>query len=373
MGMLLFGISLITLGSVAPDLKDKLNLDEIATGTLFSILPLGILAGSLFFGPVADKYGYKLLMSISCILMFAGFEGIAFTHSKNLLKIFVLLFGFGGGAVNGAANALVSDISDTNKGANLSLLGAFFGIGALGMPLILGLLKPQFGFEVILALVGALTSVAGIYFLLIRFPPPKQPHGFPLAGGIKMMKDNLLILIAFFLFFQSSFEGIFNNWTTTFLINNISVKQSNVLFALSSFVIGMTIMRLLLGSVFRSASTQQILSYSFVLILTGISLLRIANNLTMGVSGLVLTGAGLAAGFPVMLGIAGARYKELSGTAFSFVLFIGLTGNIAVNFLMGVIAQNFGVQHLITVAFVELGAMVLLAVVLLNKIKIDKE
>lgn len=93
----------------------------------------------------------------------------------------------------------------------------------------------------------------------------------------------------------------------------------------------------------------------------------------MGVSGLVLTGAGLAAGFPVMLGIAGARYKELSGTAFSFVLFIGLTGNIAVNFLMGVIAQNFGVQHLITVAFVELGAMVLLAVVLLNKIKIDKE
>ena len=43
LGMLLFGIALITLGSIAPDLKEKLLLNDIAAGTLFSILPLGIL------------------------------------------------------------------------------------------------------------------------------------------------------------------------------------------------------------------------------------------------------------------------------------------------------------------------------------------
>ncbi len=40
-GMLFFGIGLITLGSVAGGLKLKFAIDEIDTGTLFSILPLG--------------------------------------------------------------------------------------------------------------------------------------------------------------------------------------------------------------------------------------------------------------------------------------------------------------------------------------------
>src|SRR5262249_41659697 len=61
-GMLLFGCGLITLGSMATDLKIKFELDEVAAGTLFSILPFGILTGSLLFGPICDRYGYKFLL-----------------------------------------------------------------------------------------------------------------------------------------------------------------------------------------------------------------------------------------------------------------------------------------------------------------------
>src|SRR5512140_2983663 len=127
--MLLFGICLITLGSVAPGLKEKLSLSDIASGTLFSILPLGILAGSLIFGPVVDRFGYKILLSVSCILLAVGFEGVAWSQNANLLRVFILLVGISGGTVNGATNAMVADISDFDKGANLSLLGVFFGIG----------------------------------------------------------------------------------------------------------------------------------------------------------------------------------------------------------------------------------------------------
>src|SRR5678816_4814026 len=58
-GMFLFGITLITLGSVATDLRSKFHLSGTDAGTLFSILPFGILTGSLIFGPVCDRYGYK--------------------------------------------------------------------------------------------------------------------------------------------------------------------------------------------------------------------------------------------------------------------------------------------------------------------------
>ena len=85
-GMLFFGICLITLGSVVPGLKEKYHLDEISSGTLFSILPFGILVGSLLFGPFCDKYGYKILLALSCFFMFAGFEGIAYAPSHSVIK-----------------------------------------------------------------------------------------------------------------------------------------------------------------------------------------------------------------------------------------------------------------------------------------------
>ena len=114
-GMMMFGIAVLILGSVIPDLKEKLNLDELSSGALFSIMPFGMLTGSLIFGPVVDKYGYRILLSLSCIILFAGFEGIAYVSEPGMLKIFIFLIGFGGGAVNGATNALVADIND-NKG-----------------------------------------------------------------------------------------------------------------------------------------------------------------------------------------------------------------------------------------------------------------
>ena len=120
LGMLLFGVSLITLGSIATELRDRYSLDAIAAGTLFSILPFGILAGSFIFGPVIDRWGYRLILVAGCLGMFAGFQGIAFAGSLDLLRISIFVFGFGSGIINGATNALVADISDERRGANLS-------------------------------------------------------------------------------------------------------------------------------------------------------------------------------------------------------------------------------------------------------------
>ncbi len=369
LGMLLFGIVLITLGSITPDLKIKLDLSEIESGTLFSIMPVGILLGSLFFGPLVDNYGYRILLVTSCFLMFAGFEGVAYLQSKELLKVCIFFIGLGGGAVNGATNALVSDISSNrDKGANLSLLGVFFGIGALGMPLVLGLLKTSLPFEPIIAAVGILSFFTAIIYLTIKFPPPKQTQGFPLAQGLTLIKDRLLLLIAFFLFFQSSLEGITNNWTTSYLIDHLSVPQSNALFGLSLLVAGMVIMRLLLASIFRSFSTVKIMVTSFILILLSLLLIKTAISFYIVLAGLLLLGGGLAAGFPIMLGIVGSRFSNLSGTAFSFVLVIGLLGNTLVNYGMGIIAQNFGVKYLPSVASGEMALMVIIFYLIMRQI-----
>ena len=367
--MLLFGISLITLGSVAPDLQEKFHLDQSSFGALLSILPFGILAGSLLFGPFADRYGYKVILVLSCLFVFIGFQGIAYAATFNLLKLCIFLFGFGGGVLNGASNAVVADISKSNKAADLSLLGVFFAIGALGMPFILGALQKLFSFQVIVSTIGYLPLVVAIVFLLATFPQPKQKEGVPVNQGLKLLKDDVLLLIGFFLFCQSSFEAIINNWTTTFLVSVLSVPGSKALYALSLYVLGMAVMRLLLGSVLRKSSAQNLLMLSFILLLAGTCLLQFSMSYFSSTLGLIFIGAGLAGGFPIMMGFVGGRYAALSGTAFSLVLTIALTGNMLVNFLMGIVAEKFGIQHLTTMGFVLFTVMVLLSIVILRKIK----
>lgn len=365
-GMLLFGIGLITLGSIATDLKIKFELDEVAAGTLFSILPFGILTGSLLFGPICDRYGYKLLLIISCLGMCAGFEGIAFVSSFPLLKACVFVFGVCAGVINGATNAVVSDIS-ISKGANLSLLGVFFGIGALGTPFLLALLKHHFSSFQVIAAVGVVTLVIAFFYTSVKFPSSKKHMGFALSNTNHLFKDSFLFLIAFYLFFQGSMEAIVNNWTTTYLTRHLSVEERTALYSLSLYVAGMTGMRLLIGGAFRSVSASKLMGFSIVIILFGIITLYFGRSTVPAIAGLVLLGIGLAAGFPIMLGLAGERFASQSGTAFSFIFTISLIGNMLVNYLMGWVSKSHGIHHYISFAFAELIGMLIMCVLIFKK------
>jgi fucose permease len=195
-------------------------------------------------------------------------------------------------------------------------------------------------------------------------------QGIPLSKGVGLLREGILIMIGFFLFCISSFEAIINNWTTTYLTQQLSITTSSALYALSLYVVGMAAMRLLLGSVFRQVSARPILGFSALFLLAGCLLLHVANNYSIAVAGLVSIGVGLAAGFPVMLGIVGNLYSEVSGTAFSIVLTIALIGNMLINFTMGIVAEKYGVERLTTMALVLFTGMVLLGIPILQKTKI---
>ncbi len=368
LGMLLFGISLITLGSMATNLQQKFNLDGIASGTLFSILPIGILTGSIFFGPVCDRYGYKKLLILACLAMFAGFQGIAYSSTLGLLKISIYFIGISGGVINGATNAVVADISEKNKGANLSILGVFFGLGALGMPLLLGALAGTLLPFQVVAMVGWLTLAVVTFYLFTIFPPAKK-RTVETGKKWNLFLTPFLILVSFFLFCQSSLEAIINNWTTTYLTQRTDFTESFALYALSLHIVGMIVMRLLIGTVFRQVSNITLMWNCLLLLLLGIILMQFGTRSTIVISGLILSGAGLAGGFPIMLGFVGERFKELSGTAFSFVFTIALIGNMLINYLMGLVVHTYGVSHLTTVSYTIIIIMCILCFFIFKIIK----
>lgn len=367
-GLFLFGMTLITLGSILPSLKTKFETDGLNAGILTSILPIGLLSGSLIFGPVVDRYGYKLLLIFSVLISAIALEGLAFTNSLPLLYGCMFLIGFGGGIINGGTSALVSDISTESKGANLSILGIFFGIGALGMPLLLGALSEYFLYTTILAAVGLFMLLPVTWLFFVVFPEPKQAQGFPLKEGIKLLKEPALLLTGFFLFFQSGAESLVNNWTTSFLQDKVRTTNEDALYALSFSLLGLTIARLLLGALLKKISSYIVLMTSLLLVAAGGFILLYTFSYNFAFTALIITGAGLAAGFPVILGYIGQLYVRLSGTAFSIAFFIALSGNTLINYAFGMIADKYSIRHLPLLLIACTLCMIIILIVIKRKI-----
>lgn len=193
------------------------------------------------------------MLIVSTLFTLSGIEGLSFFENLNLLRICIFLIGLGGGMLNGSTNALVSDISnDKERGSMLSILGVCYGIGALGMPLLLGMFSRTYSYQIILQGTGLCMMAAVLYFILINFPEPKIRQGFPVKEAVKLIKEPLILFFKFFfLFFQSGAEGLINNWTTSYLDGRVALNGKDVVLSLTFFVSGMAVSRLFLGYLLR--------------------------------------------------------------------------------------------------------------------------
>ena len=336
MGMAFFGVAFLIMGSVLPSLTGKFSLDTAAAASIAWILPFGVLIGSLMFGPVVDRYGYKMMIILSAIVAVLGLEILAFTSNVWMIRTAVFLIGAGGGSLNGLTNALVSDIStDKDRASNLSILGIFYTLGALSIPLLFATISKSVSYTVIISGAGAILSVAILFFLFVRFPEAKNKQEVPIMQFLMFFKEPIILILSFVLFFQSCLEGLCNNWIPTYMEGVKGIASENAMLTLTIFVAGIATGRVIMGIVLRALSGYSVLMAAMVLIISGISSTHIATSFVTIAVSIFVVGMGIAAAFPIILGEIGERYKEFSGTAFSFALVIALMGNILVNLSVG--------------------------------------
>ena len=362
-GIFLFGVSMVIIGSTLPVLKERFGMSDVEAGGLFSILPLGLLVGSVAFGPIADKYGYRWVLAVASVLLSLGFLGIAHAGSVNLLRICIFLFGIGGGVMNGASSALVSDLSEKEKKiTNLTWLGAFFGIGAFFMPMGLSVIDKAYH-TLVIDVACVLSLLIAILFAVIAYPVTIQKDKISFRLIPVFFKNKLFIAICLYLFFQSAFEAIVNNWTVSYFLD-LNVNEDKALYAFSSSVLGMIVMRVLTGSVLKKMRFNQLMGFALFILAIGLILLILPTPYYLKVAGMFLIGSGLAPGFPVMLGTAGELFKEVSATAFSFAMLVALIGNTLINYTTGVLTEKYGMGVFPYVILTEIIAMILIFMII---------
>ena len=336
-GMSFFGVTMLSLGPIL----GPLNAVVEGANALPSTMSIGIIIGTILFGPIVDKFGYKSLLILASICALAGVQGLANFADIKWLHCSIFSLGFGGGILNGLTNALVSDIYDDKKrGGRLGLLGAFYCVGALLWTL-LNYFIPDFRIPL-----GAMSIVMVLFivaFFFIAFPQAKPQGSVSVKKSLGLLKYPALLLFAVVLFFQCAFEGTSGNFTVQYLNHMGGMDNATATLAMTCYTIGMMGGRLPLGRIMGKLKELGTLYLYLSVAFAGVILFYVfADSVVAAYVAMALIGFGAGATFPVVLNFIGGAFKDLSGTAFSIALFIGLCGQSIGNSFMGMQFDSMG-------------------------------
>ena len=330
-GLAFFGVTMLALGPILGHLGDGAN-------DLPSTLSIGIILGTILFGYIVDKFGYKWLLIVAALLALTGIQGLANFADITMLHASMFMLGVGGGILNGETNALVADIYDDNKrGTRLSILSAFYCVGALLWTLLNYFMTD---YTIPLHCVSVVMVVFIALFISMQFPKAKPQGSVSLKKSLGLLKYPSLILFALILFFQCGFEGISSSFTVKFLQNLHEMPENTAKLSLTWFIIGMFIGRIPLGAIMKKLNDSATLYLYLSIAVVGVAILHFAGSVAFIYSATALIGFGVGATFPVVFNYIGRTFRDLSGTAFSIAIFIALLGQFSFNKIVGIFFNN---------------------------------
>ena len=345
--MFVFGIVMALLGAVLPVLSEQLDFDLARAGNLFFTLNFAVMLSMLGIGPLMDRAGKRPVLMAGVFIVVVALLLIAGASSYSTLLIAVFLLGIGGAALNGASNMAITDLyTDPRlKSSAMNLLGVFFGIGASFLPLVIGSLLKSVGLTNILLVAVGLSVLPGILFLGVRFPAAGQAQGFRLAEAGQVIRNPLVLLFGFVLFFQSGSEFIISGYTSTFLRRDLgsSISSASCLLAVywGCFVVGRIIASRL---VLKVTSTTLVLASALGSAL-GAGLLAFSPTREVATLALAIIGLSFASIFPTTLSQAASTFHSYLGTVFGMLFAIALIGGMTMPWAVGQIADSHGLRY----------------------------
>lgn len=346
-GIFVFGIVMAVLGTLfgLPEMRQRLKIDLAQQGNVFLLLYVGILLATLVAGPVIDSIGNKVILVTSSILVASGMAGFAYAHSFGGAAIPAVLLGVGGGGLNTSTNALVSDLYGEDRGPMLNVLGIFYGIGALGIPLLAAVIAGHLPIALQLLICAGLAGACALLFLRLQFPEASGgPQGLSWREVLSVARFPGVLVLGFLLFCESGNEASIGGWTSTYVADTgLGARTATLI--LAGYWAALMVGRLLAARMLQFVGKRQLVLASGLGALVGAAILLMSRLEGVLVAGVLLIGLSYAGVFPTALAIAGDTYRKMTGTVFGLLFAIALVGGMSFPWAVGQISQRLGVHY----------------------------
>lgn len=271
------GIDVTVVGYLAPRIRQSLQLSLGELSPLFGAGLIGLLAGSLLLGPLADRSGRRPIILLSILEFALATVATAFATSLTTMVVLRFAAGIGLGAAMPNAVTLAAEYApERQRGLLVSLAYCGFTLGAAAAGLAVSRLSSALGWRAIMATMGAgpLCVYPLVHALLpeslsadAASPQPRARRDtMPLVAPLRrvlakeMARTTLLFWTVFFLCLL--LIQLFVNWLPTFL------RQAGSPFAASAevmalFQLGGAIGSLLIGAAMARLASNRLIAASF--------------------------------------------------------------------------------------------------------------
>ncbi|MGE5548609.1 MAG: MFS transporter [Solirubrobacterales bacterium] len=165
--VLLDGFDTAAIGYIAPSLLKEWGIAKPALAPVLSAALFGLAAGALAAGPLADRFGRKIVLLGSVLVFAIACLASAFSSSLDHLTAMRFITGIGLGAAMPNAVTLISEYSPTRRRSMLtSAMFCGFPLGAACGGFLAAWMIPQWGWRSVLMLGG----VAPLVLLVVMIP-----------------------------------------------------------------------------------------------------------------------------------------------------------------------------------------------------------
>ncbi|MEA2063127.1 MAG: MFS transporter [Gemmatimonadota bacterium] len=369
-GYFVLGLVISLIGVSLERLAGHVSASVTAVGgTFFIYVGIASIISLFATGPVIDRYGKKPVAVTGSLLTGASLLLICFTTSFGRACAAMFLMGLGTGCLNAGINTLINDLYPKNPGRALNLGNAFFGLGAVFLPLLAGWLFLTMGLKHLLILTAVFTSIPSVLFYFSVFPPPVVGQRFRFSEALRVFRDPLVGLIGLLLFFYVGLEASFGIWSRAAIADHWQLRPPFDQLTLAGFWTGLVLGRIFAATIFRTIDDEDLVLYCAVGSCAGVALFVLAPSALSASAGLWFAGLCFGPIFPSCLAITGQNCRSYPATSLTVVIACGVLGMVVITPAIGWVAEA---SSLMKGLWLSLGAglmMLTVQVVLRKKVK----
>lgn len=369
--MLVFGLARTITGPLIPVFSEEFKLGYDQMGLIFFVGVFSGMIAVIILGRLSDKFGRKLIINISIVILLAGIIGILFSRSiiPFIISYCVISFSFGGletGITTGAA-----EFEEENSSSILIRLFKFESSGSFIGPLLLFLiLYFSLQWRILFALL--LIPFCILFILFLRLYYPKKVFKSE-SNKIKITDiiNSVTLTGSAVLIFANGVIVNFGVWLTTyFLAFNVRVAFSSI--AVSLYWLSIFIGRLITQKLLIKIDEKKFLiAISFAAIID-LAIISFSGNLIVKAVFSFLLGLIVSGIYPILFSIIFSTNPKVIGGIFSFLGFVGYGTIMLFQLITGYFAENFGKE---TIIYIQLTSSVLcfIFVLILVRFKIKRD
>jgi fucose permease len=349
--LLATGMGVALLGSVKLALARKLKIDEARVGGMVSVFGFAMIPVMLTVGFITDLIGKQPVVIGGSLLMAGSLVLLAWSSTYWPALLAVLLLSAGWATLINVINPISLFAFPGTAAYALNLACFFFGLGAFLTPLVVAYLVRRLGFRGTLLVLAGFVLLAAVLAFMVDFSaltqPPGQAATTAAAGDsiATLLRDAMLWLCAFALFFYAPLEATMGAWATTYL-GDKGVSESFASGLLSVFWLLFSGSRLVTALTLPKGSEAALvlaLSVSCIGVWTAVVFSR---RRGMAIGSVVVAGLIFGPIFPTIMALLLGHFpKSLHGRAVGLFFAIGGLGWTAIPMLIGAYAQRTSVQR----------------------------